>query len=75
MHVQVNIQHESEKSKRGILEIELKDRESGKSIYRQQVKSIFKGNRTYKQKIKITNPKLWSPNSPNLYDFYVRVLY
>lgn len=74
--VQVDVENESATVKAASLQISLKDAE-GKSVLSETIaeQSVSaSGFVQFKQQLKLENPKLWSPDSPKLYNLNVKVM-
>ncbi|MDP3180785.1 MAG: glycoside hydrolase family 2 TIM barrel-domain containing protein, partial [Bacteroidota bacterium] len=76
INVQVDVENESESAKQASIQINMKDAE-GKSILFETIAEQTipaSGFILFKQQFKFDNPKLWSPDNPNLYRLEVKVL-
>lgn len=69
VNLQINLQNEQPKSQNGTIEFMLSDGVSKSIKY-----SLAKGeNKSFSTAIAVENPKLWSPENPNLYDLKITV--
>jgi beta-galactosidase len=76
INVQVDVENESESSLPTSLKISLKDAD-GKSVLSETIAEqtvSASGFVQFKGQFQLDNPKLWSPESPNLYSLNVKVL-
>ncbi|MDP3644218.1 MAG: glycoside hydrolase family 2 TIM barrel-domain containing protein [Bacteroidota bacterium] len=76
INVQVDVENESATAKLISLQISLKDAE-GKSVLSETIteQSVSaSGFIQFKQQFKLDNPRLWSPDSPALYQLNVKVI-
>ena len=76
INVQVDVENESAPAKSASLQIRLKDAD-GKLVLSEEVASEnipASGFVQFKRQLSVQNPKLWSPDSPTLYQLNVKVL-
>lgn len=76
INLQVDVENESESTKQASIQMIMKDA-FGKSILSETIAEQTipaSGFILFKQQFKLDNPKLWSPDSPNLYSLEVKVL-
>jgi beta-galactosidase len=76
INVQVDLENENSIAKTASLQISLTDA-SGKTVLSEDVLSEnipASGFFQFKKQLPVQNPKLWSPNSPNLYLLKVKVM-
>jgi beta-galactosidase len=76
INVQVDLENENQTAKTASLQISLTDA-SGKTVLSEEVVAEnipASGFLQLKKELPVQNPKLWSPNSPNLYLLKVKVM-